>query len=213
MNRKRQLPEQRKRRAAYLKQIYLWHWVSSAICLVGMVLFALTGITLNHASQIEAKPHTISRDARLPDHLVADLKAQPATAKIALTPAASAWLKSELGVNVSGRATEWSPREIYIALPRPGGDAWLSIARDTGDVAYEVTDRGWIAYLNDLHKGRHTGDAWSWYLDIFAIATIMFCLTGLLLLQFHSHRRPATWSVVGLGVALPVLVIVIFIHQ
>ena len=65
--------------------------------------------------------------------------------------------------------------------------------------SYEVTDRGWIAYLNDLHKGRHTGAAWSWFLDVFAVAAIVFCVSGLLLLQLHSKRRPATWPVVGLG--------------
>ena len=31
------------------------------MCLVGMLLFAVTGFTLNHAGQIEAKP----RDARV----------------------------------------------------------------------------------------------------------------------------------------------------
>lgn len=31
-----------------------WHWVSSALCLAGMLLFAVTGITLNHATDIEA---------------------------------------------------------------------------------------------------------------------------------------------------------------
>ncbi len=45
------------------------------------------------------------------------------------------------------------------ALPRPGGDAWLSVERDSGAISYEITDRGWIAYLNDLHKGRKPGTA------------------------------------------------------
>jgi uncharacterized protein len=118
-----------------------------------------------------------------------------------------------MGVNVSGRDTEWSAKDIYVALARPGGDAWLNIERGSGAVSYEITDRGWIAYLNDLHKGRHTGAAWSWFLDVFAIAAMVFCLTGLLLLQIHSKRRPATWPVVGLGFVIPVLLLVLFIHR
>src|SRR3546814_1996679 len=51
------------------------------------------------------------------------------------------------------------------------------------------TDRGWIAYLNDLHKGRHTGAAWSWFLDLFAVACLVFSLTGLVLLQMHAGQR------------------------
>ena len=39
-----------------------------------------------------------------------------------------------------------------------------------------------IAWLNDLHKGRHTGEAWSWFIDIFAVACLVFAGTGLFLL-------------------------------
>ncbi|WP_375269584.1 PepSY-associated TM helix domain-containing protein, partial [Phenylobacterium sp.] len=37
------------KRAAFLRQVLRWHWISAAICLIGMMLFAVTGITLNHA--------------------------------------------------------------------------------------------------------------------------------------------------------------------
>ena len=86
-------------------------------------------------------------------------------------------------------------------MPRPGGDAWLSIDFTSGDIEYERTDRGWIAYLNDLHKGRNMGSVWSWFLDIFAVACLIFSLTGLVLLKMHAGNRAATWSMVrsGLG--------------
>ncbi|MBN9002590.1 MAG: PepSY-associated TM helix domain-containing protein, partial [Rhizobiales bacterium] len=96
---------------------------------------------------------------------------------------------------------------------RRGGDAWLSIERDSGAVAYEVTDSGWIAYLNDLHKGRHTGKAWGWFIDLFAAVAIVFCLTGLLLLYLHANRRRATWPVVSMGLVIPALLVVLFIHR
>ena len=41
------------RRAFWMRQLHQWHWISSALCLVGLLLFALTGITLNHAGAIE----------------------------------------------------------------------------------------------------------------------------------------------------------------
>jgi hypothetical protein len=118
-----------------------------------------------------------------------------------------------MAVNVANRETEWSAKEIYVALPRPGGDAWMSIERDTGAISYETTSRGWIAYLNDLHKGRNTGAGWSWFIDIFAAAAMMFCITGLLLLQLHATKRPATWPVVGAGFVLPVLLLVFLVHR
>jgi uncharacterized protein len=206
-------PVRKKRRAFFLRQLYQWHWMSSGLCLIGMVLFAVTGITLNHAGQIEASPAVVMREGRLPPETIAALTMPPARATAPLPDAVAAWVKLKMGVNAADRDTEWSAKEVYVALPRPGGDAWMSIDRQSGAVAYEVTDRGWIAYLNDLHKGRHTGKAWSWFLDLFAAAAIIFCLTGLLLLQLHATKRPATWPVVGLGFMIPALLLVIFIHR
>jgi hypothetical protein len=97
-------------------------------------------------------------------------------------------------------------------LPRPGGDAWLSIALSSGEVRYERTDRGWVSYLNDLHKGRNTGLAWAIFLDAFAVACVVFCVTGLLLLQLLAGARPSTWPLVGLGVAVPALIAMFFLH-
>ncbi len=77
---------------------------------------------------------------------------------------------------------------------------------------YERTDRGWIAYLNDLHKGRNTGTAWSWFIDLFAVASLVFCLTGLVLLQLHARHRPMTWPVTGMGLVIPLLLALYFIH-
>jgi len=202
----------KKRRSYWLKQLHLWHWMSSAICLVGLLLFTVTGITLNHAAEIEAKAKVTTREVRLPAAVNRAMGAGPQKGKAALPPGASAWIAQELGIDLTGRDAEWSQTEAYVSLPRAGGDAWLTIARDTGDITYERTDRGWISYLNDLHKGRNTGAVWRWFIDVFAAACLVFSLTGLVLLQLHSHNRPSTWPLVGLGLLAPVLLILLFMH-
>lgn len=200
-------------RGWWLKQLHLWHWVSSALCLVAMLLFAITGITLNHAGRIEARPRVELRLAQLPAPLLVELQARVEDADTApLPPDANAWLHAELDLRVEAIEAEWSPEEIYLSLPRPGGDAWLSLDLVSGEVKHERTDRGWIAWLNDLHKGRHTGPVWSWFIDLFAVACVVFCLTGLVLLQMHARQRPGTWPVVGLGFVLPLLIALLFIH-
>lgn len=178
------------------------------MCLVGMLLFAATGITLNHAAHIEAKPRVVEKQGVLPPALCAQLKESDAL----LPKAISDWVADSLSVRIDSRPAEWSDDEIYVGLPRPGGDAWLTIDRESGAVTYERTDRGWVSYFNDLHKGRNTGVAWVWFLDAFAISCIVFCITGFFLLQFHSRARPATWPMVALGVVIPLVLAILFIH-
>lgn len=194
----------------WLGTLRQWHWISSALCLIGMLLFAATGITLNHAAQIEASPVTSERHAQLPDSLLLPLQAQPPTA--GLPSHLRNWLEVEMAVNLDDSNAEWTDGELYIALPRPGGDAWLSLALDSGELVYESTDRGWVSYLNDLHKGRNAGLAWSLFIDAFAVACVIFSLTGLLLLRRHAGARPTTWPLVGLGLVIPLLLALLFIH-
>jgi hypothetical protein len=201
-------------RAWWLRTLHRWHWISAAIALLGMLLFAATGLTLNHAARIEAHPLVVGRQARLPAPLLAAQR--PAAGErrhdAPLPAPLVEWAAGALQADVHGRAAEWSPDEIYVAMPRPGGDAWLRIDRASGQAQFEDTDRGWISYLNDLHKGRNTGAAWSWFIDAFAVACLLFTLTGLAILQLHAGNRPFTWPLVGLGVVLPLLLALLSIH-
>jgi len=201
-----------KSRAFWLKHLHQWHWISSALCLIGMLLFAATGITLNHASQIEAKAEVVSQKAQLPDALRASVEAAQSEGKAPLPPSLHDWLQQQWKVDVEQREAEWSDGEIYLSLPRPGGDAWISVDLETGKAEYEQTSRGWISYFNDLHKGRNSGVAWGWFIDAFAVACLIFCITGLFLLQIHAGNRPITWPVVGLGLVIPLVLVILFIH-
>src|SRR5690606_16145920 len=198
-------------RAIYLKQLHLWHWVSAAVSLVGMLLFAVTGITLNHAATIGAEPEIVSREAQLPNSLLRLLSA-PDGSEQPLPDQVADEVKDLVGIRVADRAAEWSPEEVYVAAPGPGSDAWVSIDRASGAIMAEATDRGVISFANDLHKGRNTGTAWFWFIDVFSVACVVFTQSGLLLLQLHARHRRSTWPLVGLGTAIPLVIILFFLH-
>lgn len=208
-------PARRSLRSAIIRQVTLWHWVSSGVCLGGMLLFTVTGITLNHASSIPAKPLVETRDFTAPPAVRAAVRPGPGNEKEGrrpLPPVIGEWLVGAVGAAGDGMG-EWSADEVYISLPRPGGDAWLTLDRATGGAHYEVTDRGWISYCNDLHKGRHTGQSWSIYIDVLAVACLVFSITGLILLQTHAAKRPATWPLVAASVVLPLAVLLLAVHR
>ncbi|MBE8717780.1 PepSY-associated TM helix domain-containing protein [Cellvibrio polysaccharolyticus] len=200
-----------KGRAGLLGTVRQWHWISSAMCLVGMLMFAITGITLNHAADIPVEPVVITKEAILPEAMLEQLEL-PDDDRAPLPPFLRDWLSDTLDTRIANQAAEWSDDEIYLSLPRPGGDAWLTIDLLGGEVQFEKTDRGWVSYFNDLHKGRHTGVVWFWFIDVFSVACVIFSITGLVLLARHAGSRPSTWPLVGAGLVLPLVLILLFIH-
>ena len=198
-------------RSWWLKTLHRWHWMTASVSLAALLVFSATGITLNHAAQIESTAHTETRSETLPASVLRSFAGEFAP-DAPLPASANDWLSREMDIHTSGRSVEWSDAEVYISLPQPGGDAWLAIDRMTGELEYEHTSRGTIAWLNDLHKGRNTGAAWRWFIDLFAVACLLFALTGLWLLHMHARQRGKTWPLVGLGVAVPTLLIILFMH-
>ena len=199
-------------RSFWLKQLHSWHWISAAVSLVGMILFAITGITLNHAASIPGDPVTVEKTATLPTPLLQRLASFPQETTDPVPDAVARWASEALKVEIAGKPTETTPEEVYVALAMPGGDGWVTIDRSNGAALHEKTTRGWIAYLNDLHKGRNAGSVWFWFIDVFAVACTIFALTGLGLMFLHAKGRPSTWPLAALGLLIPVVIALIFIH-
>ena len=199
-------------RAFWLKQLHQWHWISAALSLTGLVLFAATGVTLNHAAAIPARPVTTQRSATLPADLLAGLKRFPSETTAAAPAAVAGWAADTFRISIASKPTETTAEELYVALPEPGGDGALTIDRATGEAVLEHTGRGWVAWLNDLHKGRNTGPVWFWFIDVFAAACLIFATTGFGLTWLHARQRPSTWPLLGFGLLVPVVIALIFIH-
>ncbi|MFA5596907.1 MAG: PepSY-associated TM helix domain-containing protein [Pusillimonas sp.] len=221
---------------AWMKTMHQWHWISAAVSLAGLILFAVTGITLNNAQLFEGSPVTTHHDITLPADIHQGLHAwahaddsvtgpvnNPANTDASGTATPQAittslpsdlehWLDQALGIRIAGRPAEVSTDEIYVSLPEPGGDAWLAIDLSSGVLEYERIHRGLVAYLNDLHKGRHSGRVWSWFIDLLAIACVVFAITGLFLLKIHGKNRPMTWPLTGSGLVIPVLIMLLLVH-
>ena len=202
--------DSRKRMQLY-RTTHLWHWISAAVCFAALTLFTITGITLNHASAIGAQPVVISGTGQLPQNLRAELLKQGD----AVEPDAAAfidWAEGAFHVSLRGATTEWQDEELYLSAPGPGRDAWVSIDRASGAAKYETTDRGWVAYFNDLHKGRNTGVWWTIFIDVIAAAVLFFSLTGLVLLWLQAGQRTSTWPLIGGGIAIVAVFMMLFVH-
>jgi hypothetical protein len=192
------------------RTMHLWHWISAAVCFAALILFTVTGITLNHASAFSATPVVENREATLTPTRLAALAA--AESQATLPAPLATWLEDEFDIDLVNATLEWSDEELYLSAPGPGRDAWISIDRATGAAKSEATDRGWLAYFNDLHKGRNTGLVWTLFIDVVAAAVLFFAITGLVLLWIQARQRKSTWPLVTGGVGLVVALMVFFAH-
>jgi hypothetical protein len=194
-----------RRRSFWLNQIRQWHWISASLCLTAMLLFAATGVTLNHAQVFEPAPRTATRSLPLPPEVAQALARGPAEGAAPLPAAVAAWARTAVGVESGDARAEWSTEEVTLSLPHPGGERSLAFDRRGGGLTYGATSRGLVGTLNDLHTGRNSGRAWGWFIDIFAAGCLVFAVTGLVLLTLYARGRRATWPLLLAGAAAPLL--------
>ncbi len=192
------------------RTMHSWHWISAAICMAALLLFCITGITLNHARAIGAHPAVTRGAAQLPANLRPLLSGE--SARGTLPDPLADWIEEQFDIDTRGASVEWSPEELYVSAPGPGRDAWVMFDRGTFAATSEVTERGWVAYFNDLHKARNTGLVWKVFVDVVAAACVFFALTGLVLLWIQARQRTATWPLVSLGVTAVIALMILFAH-
>jgi hypothetical protein len=98
--------------------------------------------------------------------------------------------------------------ECVISFKGPGYAADAFIDRESGHYRLTETYHGFIAVINDLHKGRDTGPVWSILIDFSAVLMTLISLTGLVLLFYLKLRR-----VPGLVVALAGTILAVLLYR
>ncbi|WP_096084915.1 PepSY-associated TM helix domain-containing protein [Agaribacterium haliotis] len=184
------------------------HWISSALALMAVLFFALSGLTLNHATWFTAKPVEgvdeleLGR-AWLKDFVEAEAESQRLYMLSSLV--AERWTLP-LPSNIDQDDYEW-----VLDYQRPGGLSTIVLDLEAGMLVHEKIDDGFVALINDLHKGRHSGAVWSLFIDLAALLSIVFSLSGLILLWAHARKRSMTWPLVAVGLIFPFIVFWIWV--
>jgi hypothetical protein len=109
---------------------------------------------------------------------------------------------------IRGALSEFLIDEAHctVVFKGPGYAADAIVERDTGAYDMTIVQHGLVAVLNDLHKGRDSGSAWSWVIDISAILIVVISLTGLVLLFYLKSRRAPGLILAFVGTVVVVLI-------
>jgi len=183
-----------------LKWARWFHVYSSMFAFLLIFFFGITGITLNHPTWTFGSDIQLSTvEGQLPfSPTFADNTADYLTI--------SEFARSELGVNGSVDSFETTNETIGITYRNPGYGADLFVNSVTGAYQLNIEQQGWVAVLNDLHKGRDSGSTWSWVIDLSAVFLVVVSLTGLLMQFFLRRRRRSAFVSVAVGSVITLVV-------
>jgi len=95
--------------------------------------------------------------------------------------------------------------ECLVSFKGPGYSADAFIDRESGRYRLSESYHGFVAVINDLHKGRDTGAVWSVVIDVSAVLMTAISLTGLVLLFYLKLRRVTGVIVALVGTAIVVV--------
>jgi hypothetical protein len=171
------------------KRIYAWsaaafRWVHvyvSMLSFSALMFFAWTGITLNHPTWFGAStPMLRDQSGELDRALLSE-------------PLDKLNLAEELRDRhrLRGKVArfEASELDIMIVFKGPGYAADVFIDRDSGAYTVSETVHGVASIMNDLHKGRDSGGAWAWFIDVSAVIMMIMSVSGFGLLLYLKKRR------------------------
>lgn len=178
------------------------HVYTSMISLLIVLFFAVTGITLNHPDWVFGNGEvTRESSGTLPAGWQAGGKPDWLTVVEYLR--ANAGVRGQAGDYVAAGSAD---PEDSLSFHAPGYSADVFIAKDSGAYKLSVTQQGFVAVLNDFHKGRDAGGAWAWVIDVSGGFLALIALTGLgLLVYLKKIRRAALLTMLGGAVLMVVL--------
>ncbi|WP_111979384.1 PepSY-associated TM helix domain-containing protein [Algibacillus agarilyticus] len=192
----------------YSRLIHIY--LSSALFSL-LILFCISGITLNHNNWLANQSTQGSVEFTLPANIAQPLKRATAEQPTGLINLQH-WLTAEYNLD-QRKSVNWQTDlgEIEIDYPLPAGYALVIINQQQGTVLIDYQVGSFWQLMNDLHKGRHTGAVWSWVIDITAALICLFSFTGIIILWQQKSKRVIGFNLVLIGTVLPALIYWTFI--
>lgn len=207
----------RRPREWFRRLVAVMRWLHVYVSMLGffaLVFFAVTGITLNHPDWFYAG-HETAREVQGK----IDLALLGGESAGSGEPIGSADSVDKLAIvellrgrhDLKGALSEFSVDEYQciVVFKGPGYAADAFIDRPTGEYDLAEVRKGTVAVINDLHKGRDTGVAWSWVVDISAVVMTIASVTGMALLLFFKRRRLTGLIAAAVGTVVVILVYVL----
>lgn len=192
-----------KRRVASLSR-WLHIYLSMASFAI-LFFFAVTGLTLNHTDWFSSQQRTAQLKGSVETKWV---KTDDANVdKLAIVE----HLRNKHGIKGALSDLRLDEAQASVSFKGPGYAADAFINRETGEYELTETRSGFVAVMNDLHKGRDSGRAWSWIIDLSAVLMTLVSLSGMVLIWFVKRRRFSGLILAGVGAVICYLLYAVWV--
>jgi len=200
------------KRALYSTSRALHIYISTALFFL-LILFCVSGIVLNHVDWLKNDKNNGQVTATIPAQLVTKANEQLNTLPT-LYPEIEAYLAEQYALT-KVKSIEWEKEDALVMLdyPLPAGFAYAELDFTNGELNLDYQTGGFLSLIGDLHKGRYTGEVWSWVIDISAVLMILFAITGMIILFQNRKKRLAGIWITVLGVATPLVIYLCWVPQ
>jgi uncharacterized protein len=180
-------------------RVHAWlrwlHIYISMFTLLVVLFFAVTGITLNHPTWVlGGSESAVDVSGTLP----AGWKQGEEVDWLRVVE----FLRAEHGVR--GRLGDYRVDETEgsLTFKGPGYSADCFFDPATGSYDMTIVQQGALGVLNDLHRGRDSGAAWAWLVDLSGAFLTLVALTGIGLLWYLKKLRAKALATMAVGAVL-----------
>src|SRR5882757_2866558 len=160
------------------KDFAFWaRWVHIYLSMFSFILilfFAVTGITLNHPDGLTGKPIVTRHTGHLNESWL-KTEAIMIASKLEMVE----YFRKTFGITAGFSDFLFDEIQCTISFKGPGYTADAFIDRASSEFELTITSSGFVAKLNDLHKGRDADPIWKWLIDAAAVLMIFVSLSGL----------------------------------
>lgn len=187
-------------------------YISTALFAL-LLFFCVTGILLNHNDWLSDSYQSGEHVWALPEALAQQM--QPTDNEVWQPPltALQQFIQQQAPqlAAVNKVDIDAETQEVMLDYQIPAGYVFVTIAE--GEALAEYQTGHWLSVLNDLHKGRHSGKAWSLVIDLSAVLMLLFAVTGMIILIQNRKRRLLGLVFTGLGLLTPWLLYIWFVPR
>lgn len=190
------------RRDFYRHARYVHGWLS-AFAFIVLVFFSLTGLFLNHPEWFDPAKDEKTVKIQLPENLrqAAQKQENPSNALLD-------YIRQKETVVGRYQSSEVLDGEVMIRLESPAGSTDIWALLDTGEVEITQKPASVVSLINDLHRGKNSGTAWRWLIDISAVLILALSLAGYIL--FLSIKSRLVTHLLLTAASLAVLIALIW---